>query len=240
MNIELLNNLAFLQYGLNEYITKDWTKNRTELDFMVCNHMEMSELIDTNVTIDGKKHALEWKWWKKGGIRTMDVVNWKTVHPTVIDNIKIELTDLLFFSLSQKIICDRTNEEERVELSDNDWLNFMSISANMLLQRPGMSVSLIIALADKLKFNLPAYYMAKHLLNYYRQIAKYGEGYEKMINGVEDNVLLHDMIKDITIEDIATDFEGTYDKIAERFFKVFTAPEDKQITVAFWKKFVKA
>ena len=241
MDIKLLSKLATLQDGLNEFITKDWKKNRTELDFIVCNHMEMSELIDTNITENGVKHAMEWKWWKgnaKGG-RTMDVVNWGDLHPAVVNNVKIELTDLLFFTLSQKIILDRTNDEEAVELSDNDWLNFMSISANMLLQRPGMSVSIIIALASKLELNLVSYYMAKHLLNYYRQISKYGEGYEKMVNGVEDNELLHAMIDGITEEDVTKNFEETYNKISERFFKVFTAPEEKQISADFWKDILK-
>lgn len=238
MDIKLLSNLSYLQSGLNEFITPNWKKNRTELDFMIASSIEMAELIDTSVVIDGKKHALDWKWWKNGknGSRTTDVVNWEKVHPDVVGNVKIELTDLLFFTLSQKIILDKTNDEEAVELSDNDWLNFMSISANMLLQRPGYSVSLVIALADKLEFNISAYYCAKHLLNYYRQISKYGDGYEKMTNGVEDNELLHAMIEGITNEDMSTKFDEQYDLIAGRFFKVFTTPEDKQITIEFWRE----
>jgi len=64
MNPNLLNNLSKLQDALNEYITPNWKENRTQLDFMVCNHQEMAELIDTNCIIDGEKYALNWKWWK--------------------------------------------------------------------------------------------------------------------------------------------------------------------------------
>ena len=105
MDTQLLNNLSTLQDALNEYITTDWKKNRTELDFMVANHQEMAELIETEYNDDDAKHALGWKWWKgASGERTMDSVSWNDLHPAVVDNIKIELTDLVFFTLSQKLI----------------------------------------------------------------------------------------------------------------------------------------
>lgn len=235
MHEKLLNKLSILQDGLNEYITKDWKKNRTELDFMIANHQEMAELIDTECITDGEKHSLHWKWWKAAqGERTMDMVDWENIHPSVVDNIKIELTDLVFFTLSQKILEDLTDPDDPFQLSDNDWLNFMSISANNLMQRPGMALNIIIMLADKIDFNISAYYCAKHLLNYYRQISKYGDGYEKMNNGVEDNELLHNIIEDITLDDMITSFDDTYNLIAKRFFKIFKAPAEKEITVNFW------
>lgn len=238
MNITLLNNLAVLQDALNEYITADWKKNRTELDFMVANTIEMAELIDTECIVDDTKYGLNWKWWKgtAGGGRTMDYVNWENLHKAVIDNIKIELTDLVFFTLSQKILEDLTGIDEIVRLSNNDWLNFMSITANNLMQRPGAALNLIIELSNKINFNISAYYCAKHLLNYYRQISKYGAGYEKMNNGVEDNELLHQLIEDISLNDMTNNFDESYNKISERFFKIFKAPKDKEITIDFWYK----
>ena len=240
MNITLLNNMSTLQDALNEYITPNWKENRTELDFMIASHQEMSELIETTCIVDREKYSLGWKWWKgaKGG-RTMDVVNWDTLHPAVVDNIKIELTDLVFFTLSQKILEDLTNPDDPMVLSDNDWLNFMSISANNLMQRPGMAMSILIALAEKIDFNIVAYYCSKHLLNYYRQISKYGEGYEKIVNGKEDNELLHDIIADIKIVDFNEDFDGTYNKIAERFFEIFKAPKEEEVNINFWYDLIK-
>ena len=58
MNTQLLDNLSVLQDALNEYITKNWKENRTELDFMVANHQEVAELIDTSIVIEGKKHEM--------------------------------------------------------------------------------------------------------------------------------------------------------------------------------------
>lgn len=238
MNPELLNNLSKLQDGLNEYITPNWKENRTQLDFMICNHQEMAELIDTECTIDSEKYGLNWKWWKSGnnGKRTMDKIDWNELHPAIVDNIKIELTDLVFFTLSQKILEDLTNPDDPIQISDNDWLNFMSITANNLMQRPGMALNLIITLSDKIHFNISAYYCSKHLLNYWRQISKYGVGYEKKDLGIEDNEMLHQIINDITLDEISNNFDETYNIIATRFFEIFKTPKEKEITVEYWYK----
>jgi len=240
MNKQLLNNLSILQNALNEYITKDWKNNRTELDFMVASIIEMSELIDTNVMVDGKKHEMGWKWWKgASGQRTMDMVTWEKLHPAVIDNIKIELTDLVFFTLSQKILEDLTDPDEIVQMHQNDWLNFMSISANNLLQRPGMAMAMIIELAKKLDFNISAYYIAKHTLNVIRQQKGYKDGtYKKIIDGKEDNELLHDVIREITVDQLVGDFENQANKIMHGVYDVFSVDMDTRKDFKFWKDFV--
>jgi len=223
MNKQTLEKLIVLQDALNEYITKNWKENRSELDFMIANHQEMAELIDTKVNIDGIDHQMGWKWWKGvAGEKTMELVDWDNLHPAVVDNIKIELTDLLFFTLSQKVLGDHTDPDEIVQLADNDWVNFMSISANNLLQRPGASLMLIIELAKKIDFNIVAYYCAKLTLNLVRQNQGYNNGtYQKVIDGIEDNELLHDVIKGITMEDLEKDFDNIADKIMTNTYKVF-------------------
>lgn len=240
MNKQLLDNLAILQDALNEYITKDWKQNRTELDFMVANHQEVAELIDTCVVIDGKKHEMGWKWWKgASGQRTMDFVAWDKLHPAVVDNIKIELTDLVFFTLSQKILEDLTGEDEIVQLSENDWVNFMSISAYNLMQRPGAAMITIILLAQKLNFNISAYYVAKHTLNVIRQLSGYKDGsYKKVVNGKEDNELLHDVINGITVEQMSDDFETQANKIMVGVYDVFSVDESNRKTFKDWKDFI--
>jgi dUTP pyrophosphatase len=240
MNKQLLDNLSVLQDALNEYITKDWKQNRTELDFMVANHQEVAELIDTNIVIDGKKHEMGWKWWKgASGQRTMDFVAWDKLHPAVVDNIKIELTDLVFFTLSQKILEDLTGEDEFIQLNENDWLNFMSISAYNLMQRPGAAMVIIIELAKKLGFNIPAYYVAKHTLNYIRQLSGYKDGsYKKVVNGKEDNELLHDVIAGITVEQMAEDFETQANKIMTGVYDVFSVDVENRKIFQDWKDFV--
>jgi len=220
MKKETLDKLTLLQDALNELITTGWKENRTELDFMVASHMEMSELIDTTIIDGDTKHSLNWKWWKgKSGERTMDSVEWDNMHPAVKDNIKIELTDLLFFTLSQKRLGDLTGEDETVILNENDWINFMSITANNLLQRPGAALILILELAKKIDFNITAYYIAKHTLNHIRQLTGYKDGsYVKVNDGVEDNELLHDTIKTITEDDIDNNFNHVADSIMSRVY----------------------
>lgn len=241
MNHELLKNLTILQSALNEYITPDWKNKRSELDFMIASHMEMSELIDTEIVVGGQKHSMGWKWWKgANGGRTMDVVNWDDLHPSVVDNIKIELTDLVFFTLSQKILEDFTNQDEEAEMHCcNDWINFMKITLNNLMQKPGCAMQIIIHLAEKLKFNVCAYYIAKHTLNYIRQLQGYQDGsYKKIVDGKEDNELLHDVIEGITIEAMENDFNGISNKIMNGVYDVFSVDNEYRKTVGDWKQLV--
>jgi dUTP pyrophosphatase len=240
MTNEIKSKLTLLQDALNEYITKDWKQNRTELDFMVANHQEMAELIDTEEKEGDTKHAMNWKWWKgAAGERTMDIVNWNDLHPKVVANVKIELTDLLFFTLSQKVLNDHTDEDEYIEIAENDWLNFMSITANNLMQRPGASLMLIIQLAEKLGFNIAAYYIAKHTLNHIRQLTGYKDGsYVKVNDGVEDNELLHGIIKGITMEDLSKDFDGVAEKIMNDVYDTFSVGESDRMNITKWSDLV--
>lgn len=242
MNIETLDKLTLLQDALNELITTNWKEVRTELDFMVANHQEMAELIDTAVPDDGKgkKNAMGWKWWKgASGERTMDTVVWEDLNPAVVDNVKIELTDLLFFTLSQKGLGDMSDLDEVLPLNDNDWVNFMSISAMNLLQRPGTALQLILALAERLDFNITAYYVAKHTLNHIRQLTGYKDGsYVKVNDGVEDNELLHGIIEHITVSDIDTSFNNVADSIMSNVYDTFKVAEDDRMSVVKWAELI--
>lgn len=221
--VEIIDNLTMLQSGLNEVITHNWRENRTELDFMIASHMEMSELIDTTYEENGSKYSMGWKWWKgKNGERTMDSVDWSNLHPGVKNNIIIELTDLVFFTLSQKVLGDFSEPDEIVELHENDWINFMAITANNLLQRPGTALKHIILLADKIGFNIAAYYVAKLTLNLVRQSSGYKDGsYKKVVDGKEDNELLHDVIDGITIDAFEENFELVTNNIMQGVYKIF-------------------
>jgi len=240
MDNKTKDKLTLLQDALNEYITKDWKNNRTELDFMVANHQEMAELIETEYKDGDTKHAMGWKWWKgASGERTMDMVDWDNLHPDVVANIKIELTDLLFFTLSQKVLNDHTDPDEFVQLADNDWVNFMSITANNLLQRPGASLMLILELAKKLDFNIAAYYVAKHTLNHIRQLSGYKDGsYKKIVDGKEDNEMLHDIIKHISIPHIEENFDGVANKIMMTVYETFKVAEEDRMDMDKWRAVV--
>jgi len=239
MNNLTMRNLVMLQDALNEYITKDWKNNRTELDFMIAGTLELAELMDSEYKDgEGHTHNVGWKWWKGSNKkRTTDTLKWDELHPKVLDNIKIELTDLLFFALSQKRLNDLYDEEE-VLLVDNDWLNLMSINAALLLQYPGRAIQIILKLSKKLNFNIATYYIAKHHLNVFRQSNGYkNNSYKKIENGMEDNEHLHSLIKDITYEELSNDFEKTFDKIADRFYDSFGVVEDKKY-FTFWNQII--
>lgn len=241
MTTETLDKLTLLQDALNESITTDWKNNRTELDFMVANTLEMAELIDTTYTIDGKKHGLDWKWWKDNDSskRTMDVVNWDDLHPKVLDNIKIELTDLLFFTLSQTVLGDLSDPDDYIALNENDWVNFMSIAAMNLLQRPKTALQMIILLAEKIDFNISAYYIAKHTLNHIRQLTGYKDGsYVKVNDGVEDNELLHSIIEKVTISDIEGNFNGVADTIMIGVYDTFNVAEEDRMNMVKWAEVI--
>ena len=95
-------------------------------------------------------------------------------------------------------------------------------------------------LAEKLQFNLVAYYCAKHLLNDYRQLEGYKKGiYKKNAEGKEDNELLHDIIKEYSIEEFENDFPKMYDKIANKFYEIFRVSnsEDKK-TFSSWMRLI--
>jgi dUTP pyrophosphatase len=248
MTQETLDKLTLLQDSLNELITPNWKQNRTELDFMIASTQEMAELIDSEATeivvIDGKeetiKHGTGWKWWKgnNGGVTT-DSVKWNKLHPAVIANIKIELTDLLFFTLSQKSLGDMSDPLGDIELNNNDWVNFVTISAFNLLQQPGNALKLVLLLAEKMDFNISAYYIAKHTLNHIRQLTGYKDGTNVKVNdGVEDNELLHDIIDGIRISDIEQDFNGVADKIITDVYDVFKVNKADRMNILKWAELI--
>ena len=241
MDVKVIENVAKMQDALNEFITKDWKKNRTALDFQIASHQEVAELIDTEYVIDEKKENIKWKWWKgAAGERTTDSLDWENTHPKVLDNIKIELVDLLFFSLSGIKVVKQDYSSKAEIISENDWQNFMDISKYNLLERPTDAVSIIIQLAEKIDFNIIAYYCAKHQLNYFRQLDGYKDGsYKKVQNGMEDNELLHEMIMDIKISDFEENFADTYDKISKRFYEVFKVEVKDQKFFLNWIELIK-
>lgn len=241
MNTQLLNNLTVLQESLNEFITPSWNKVRTELDFMIATQTELAELLNSEYTENGKKFTLPWKWWKNASPNhSNDTLDWTEVHPAVLNNVKIELTDLLFFTLSQKLLGDLTAEDELVAFDDNDWANIINIGTNSLVRRPGASLQLVVELATRLNFNIAAYYVAKHTLNYIRQLNGYRSGtYQKVIAGREDNDLLHDIIEGITIEMMEHDFYNQANNIMKRVYDAFAVDAENRRDFTFWLEFTK-
>ena len=100
---------------------------------------------------------------------------------------------------------------------------------------------LIIQLAEKLNFNIAAYYIAKHTLNHIRQLGGYKDGsYKKVVDGKEDNELLHDAIASITIGDIEGNFDGVANNIMNNVYDIFNVTSDDRMNMDKWREIVES
>eukprot|EP01064_Diplonema_japonicum_P009087 TRINITY_DN1654_c1_g1_i1.p1 TRINITY_DN1654_c1_g1~~TRINITY_DN1654_c1_g1_i1.p1 ORF type:complete len:245 (+),score=80.84 TRINITY_DN1654_c1_g1_i1:75-737(+) len=213
---EVLQKLSQLQAGLNRRISEKWTEERKLDDWGLAVTLECAELID----------SYPWKWWKKGKLD--------------MKNVKIELVDILHFSLSGQMmssvedIAESTITTPLTE-TENAIKTFRHI-ITLTNQHAFITITrhMVEAAAD-LDFNIVSYYVAKHTLNYIRQLGGYKDGsYKKVREGVEDNELLHECIEGITLDDISKNFEDVANKIMTSVYKVFQVDAEHCRTVASW------
>lgn len=235
------DSLGSFQDGLNELIDSSWQKTRSLDDWVLAITMESAELID----------SYPWKWWKN--------IN---AAPD-LQNVKVEIVDLLHFSLAGSIqsknyppaVKDRpmhlvkpeqqydTCFQDTIFLPLNKTPNAVATMRN-IIQLAGVykfdtiTEGLFVAAAD-LGFDLVAFYIAKHTLNYIRQLNGYKAGsYVKVQKGVEDNVLLHDCIKSISPEDSVNPdkFIETWDVIISNVYNAFNVPQSDRKKASQWLK----
>lgn len=233
--------LQAFQNGLNALIDPNWIEARRVDDWSLALFMEAAEVID----------SYPWKWWKN--------INGKPD----ISNVKVEVVDLLHFSLSGSLQCEHSrhqkieNSKEFVSPpggSEMNFKNFMffplsetsnAISSfrNIITLAGKYQFDLIteglIAAAEDLDFNLTAFYVAKHTLNYIRQLNGYKSGtYVKVKDGVEDNVLLHDCIKSVSLEDTIDSerYIETWNSIITNVYNAFEVPNNDRKSAAYWLK----
>lgn len=216
--IEMLNMQSELNNATNGL---DWRSGHTQLgkviDWKRCIYMETAELID----------SYPWKHWK-----AVDA-------PTDIENVKVELVDIWHFLLSLglehfeiKVVSELLNQyandyqnskaEYNLRVIDqvkvHERLMFMSLQKEPMTQIK--FEKLARAFFDScgvvnLSFNeLYQIYMAKNVLNTFRQDHGYKEGsYIKTWNGKEDNVVMCEIIESMN------DFSGEtlYSKLEEHY-----------------------
>ncbi len=204
----ILHKLSRLQGALNSFIDRDWITRRSPDDWGLAITLEAAELID----------SYPWKWWKN--------VN----APPNIGNVKVELVDILHFSLSgtmqmlqQRAVAGAADvpQAQQTEAAVKAW-GLSPVVATPLVQTANAVATFrnviglakfhcfdvitehVVASADDLGFNLVAYYVAKHTLNVIRQLGGYKDGtYVKVSSatGKEDNELLHDVIRGVSVAD---------------------------------------
>ncbi|RNF04721.1 deoxyuridine triphosphatase [Trypanosoma rangeli] len=251
----VLNSLFHLQDSLNAAVHPNWRETRRPDDWALAITMESSELID----------SYPWKWWKS------------LKAPADMQNVKIEIADILHFSLSgemqkrtgdpklckniplqtmkeQGFFCrpptdagttaasgQRTGNADKNELFDliffpltnvdNAVATFRNIILLASIYRFDLITDALILVARDLDFSLVGYYVAKYTLNHIRQMKGYKEGvYVKVRDGVEDNVLLHDCVQAIPMDELLNEetYLETWIKIASSVFDAFEMPEGER------------
>ncbi|MDG6772854.1 dUTP diphosphatase [Thiomicrorhabdus sp. ZW0627] len=199
-----INEMLSMQNALNEATNgTDWRSGVTqlgkEIDWRRCIVMESAELID----------SYPWKHWKSVDAQTD------------MENVRVELVDIWHFLLSlalehfeqkeaaellTKALMD--SEEPEFELNKLTVIEQVRIHEMMMaiaLQKDAVSGEYLAALAEaffnsckvaELNFEqLYQIYMAKNVLNKFRQDHGYKEGtYIKEWNGKEDNVVMFEII----------------------------------------------
>ncbi len=208
-NKTLLREMFILQQRLNDETNgKDWEKGYNKhgriINWKRCIYMEAAELID----------SFNWKHWKDINIDP----NW--------DNITIELVDIWHFVMSLGLeqyknknlgdideivnyVVDAKYFDEfcgdAVTPIDDDALIIVSTIEQLIkntLGRDGFERILedfmIISLQCGLNMEtLYRFYLGKNILNKFRQDNGYKEGtYKKVWNGVEDNVVMTDLLEE--------------------------------------------
>lgn len=221
VSLAVLKQLSAMQSGLNELISSGWKEKRSAEDWAHAITLEAAEALD----------SYPWKWWK----------NIKAAAD--LKNVKIELVDILHFSLSGQMQVGgdggiASDAAVCTPLADKD--NAIKTFRRIIFLTYSSSFTsitkMVVEAAADLDFNLPAYYVAKHTLNYIRQLQGYKSGgYKKVIDGVEDNELLHQCIEGVTLEAVMTDFPAVSQTIMTKVYDTFQVSAADRKTLADWQ-----
>lgn len=224
----IIGELAKLQDALNKFIDLDWRTKRTADDWGLAVTLESAELID----------SYPWKWWKN--------VN---ASPD-FKNVRVELVDILHFSLSGTMQVEGTAAASTAVPSDIDCCitgplaitknavrTFRNVIYLAKLHRFDFITAMVIAAAQDLEFNLVGYYVAKHTLNYIRQLSGYKAGtYQKVKQGQEDNELLHSCLSGVSMGDMVDESThvAAWNSIMVAVYDAFNVAAADRHDVAHW------
>ena len=192
-----LHNMLKLQEALNRRIDPEWRSN--EFPWHRAAWIEAAELMD----------HLGWKWWKKQ-------------EPDLVQA-QIEIVDIWHFSLSYALQSEGSNVEyvadkirDDIALGSaplaNGWelhmagddhhkalLTTIEAFVTMCTGDGAVSPSVVLHIASKLELDAETMYrmyLAKNVLNIFRQDHGYKEGtYRKIWRGLEDNQVLAEWMK---------------------------------------------
>lgn len=248
----ILNSLAELQDGLNAMIDPSWRTVRSLDNWGLAITMESTELLD----------SYPWKWWKNINA-TPDLAN---VKIELVDIFHFSLSGTMQLRSTSEELVPEVSRKPLKEVmqvftpakectSDPHGVLFFPLSdvqnaipsfRNVIqlanAYRFDVITESIIYAAEDLGFNLVAYYVAKHTLNCIRQLGGYKDGsYVKVNNGVEDNVLLHDCIKEFSVEDVLDDnkYVASWNRIITKVYEAFQVKESDRKSAEYWFRYAK-
>ncbi len=209
----MIREMLFLQQKLNDETNGEgWEKGYNKFGRIInwnrCIYMECAELID----------SFNWKHWKDIGAKEPD---WENIKIEVVDiwhfimslgleyyhNHKVgnidDLVELIVESKYFNLFCEEPySTKNKNHLAQMEIINYTEDVMRDALNRDGKSFYKLIDDFFILSLHcgvnvevLYKFYIAKNILNQFRQDHGYKEGtYKKVINGVEDNVIMLDIM----------------------------------------------
>jgi len=168
--------------------------------------------------------------------------HWKNISADIdLDNIRIELVDIYHFLMSQYLISNEAEElsfiieSQLLELSNETkkikYENFNFLIKKLVYESLKseieekeydvlMSMKIFVSLMNEINMSfedLYKIYISKNVLNKFRQENGYKEGtYKKEWNGVEDNVVLTEIINKLDY----IDYDILFNKLKEEYKKI--------------------
>ena len=215
-----LRELYLMQNNLNELVQPGWKAVLNREDFQTAMIAEFGgEVLDTSTNI-------QWKHWKQTDPDSFNEFN-----------LKIEVTDAVFFYLSTIILDGMIRPEDSLldQYVGSDVTDLMEVGyirGNRLDKREYVNLFITAltsthpSVADRLvsgagmtSEEFSAFYVSKEILNRFRQSAGYQEGtYVKVESGVEDNARLEPLIEEF-LESTTMTLNDLRENVVNEFYE---------------------
>jgi len=205
-----LQKMLKMQEGMNTIVDANWIDKNWSWHTAIWT--ETAEMVE----------HYGWKWWKKP-------------EPDM-DQVRLELVDIWHFGLSSLLVDYKGDQKGLENLVRKEWseagtseakVNFVELSESFLeccIVHKVFSVSKFALLCEKVGMDftdLYIMYVAKNVLNRFRQENGYKEGtYKKVWNGREDNRVLTDILNSPTRIDLDRMEQFLHDFLTSEYSKL--------------------
>jgi dimeric dUTPase (all-alpha-NTP-PPase superfamily) len=167
---------------------------------------------------NGKADAIEWRFAiideTTELIQSIGYEWWKKTE-TDNDNIKMEIIDLIHFTLSMMIINQKDDTIYYPVVSGNTNEKIINFVEEIVSNNPQYAFGILLGVAQDFKMDsneVYKLYITKATLNLFRQKNGYKEGtYKKIWNGKEDNYWIQELYED----------EDTSDSLYEKIENIY-------------------